>query len=131
MLKISKQSDYGLLILNYLKDKKHLISLSELVKSLKLPKRFIARIASILAKHQLLVSKEGRTGGYQLSTKIKTVSLYDYLKIFESDLKVAQCLENHYHCPWEDYCRHKRVFKDKLNKIFISQLKNYQLFKVV
>ena len=131
MLKISKQSDYGLLILTYLKNKNHLVPLSELVEKLKLPKRFIARIASILATNGLLVIKEGKTGVYQLSSKIKKTSLFDYLKIFESDLNLIQCEKDNYHCPWEDYCSHQNLFKDRLKKIFIKQLKNYRLSNVI
>lgn len=131
MLRISKQSDYGLLILTYLKGKDHLVPLSELVEKLKLPKRFIARIAANLVASGFLVSKEGKSGGYQLSSKIKKVSLFDFLKIFESNLNLTRCEEDNYRCPWEDHCSHKSLFKDKLRKIFIKQLKNYQLSKII
>lgn len=131
MLRISKQSDYGLLILTYLKDKNHLVPLSELVEKLKLPKRFIARIASILAINGFLISKEGKKGGYQLSSKIKKFSLFDYLKIFETNLNLTYCGDNNYQCSWKNYCSHQNLFKVKLRKIFIGQLKNYQLSKII
>lgn len=132
MLKISKQSDYGLLILSYLKNKKGFVSISEMVNNLNLPKRFIARIASVLANHEILVSKEGKIGGYRLSSKIKKIYLLDYLKIFEQDLiNLTQCSKENYQCPWEIYCHHKNLFKDKLKKILINQLKNYRLFNVI
>lgn len=131
MLRISKQSDYGLLILTYLKDKNHLVPLSELVEKLKLPKRFIARIASNLATNGFLFSKEGKSGGYQLSSKIKKVSLFDYLKIFESNLNLTSCTDENYRCFWKDYCSHQNLFKVKLKKIFVKQLKNYQLWKII
>lgn len=131
MLRISKQSDYGLLMLTYLKNKNKLVPLSELAEKLKLPKRFIARIASILASHQLLKSKEGKIGGYQSSDKIKKISLYDYLKIFESSLNITKCQDDNYQCPWEDFCQQKNFFKNQLKKIFIKQLKNYKLTEII
>lgn len=61
MFNISKQSDYGLLMLEYLKDKRDYISLTEIVEKLKLPKRFLARIASKLVSARILLSREGKS----------------------------------------------------------------------
>ena len=82
MLTITKQSDYGILLISSIYKKNKLVNLSELIKETKLPKRFLARIAADLVKSKLLISREGKNGGYLISENIKTISLYDYLKIF-------------------------------------------------
>ncbi len=86
MLTITKQSDYGLIFIEQLIRANSCVSLSEIITRTKLPKRFLARIAALLVKNQLVVSREGKSGGYQLSKKIKSINLYDYLRIFEGDL---------------------------------------------
>jgi Rrf2 family protein len=131
MFNISKQSDYGLLMLEYLKDKKNYTSLIEIVDKLKLPKRFLARIASKLVSARILLSREGKIGGYLLNPKIKSLTLYDYLKIFEGDLALTKCFDKDYQCQWEKNCFHKKFFNHKLRKTFIENLKKEKLLKIL
>jgi len=131
MFKISKQSDYGLLMLEYLKDKKKYISLTEIVEKLKLPRRFLARIASKLVSAKIILSREGKIGGYLLNPKIKSLTLYDYLKVFESDLALTQCFDKNYQCQWEKNCSHKKFFNHKLRNAFIKNLKKEKLLEIL
>lgn len=131
MLKISKQSDYGLVLLSYLKDKKEYTSLSEVVKETNLPLRFLARIASILKKNGILESIEGKTGGYKITSKIKKLTVYDYLKIFEKNLFLTSCSKENYKCPYEEICQHKDFFKNKLKNLIINDLKKYKLGQIL
>jgi len=131
MFNISKQSDYGLLMLEYLKDKKDYTSLTEIVEKLKLPKRFLARIASKLVCAKILLSREGKIGGYLLNPKIKSLTLYDYLKIFEGDLALTKCFDKDYQCQWEKNCSHKKFFDNKLRNTFIKNLKKERLLEIL
>jgi len=131
MFKISKQSDYGLLMLEYLKEKKDFTSLSEIVEKLKLPKRFLARIASKLVSAKIILSREGKVGGYLINPKIKFLSLYDYLKVFEGDLALTKCFDKNYQCQWEKNCNHKKFFNLKLRNTFIENLKKQKLLAIL
>jgi len=130
MFTISNSSDYGLIIISYLLKKKEVVPLNELVKGTKLPLRFLARIASELAKHNLLESKEGREGGYKVTDKVKKITLYEYLKIFENDVETCKCGEENYCCDFKDLCQHGGFLQDKLNKILIEQLKKIRLIEM-
>ena len=79
MFTISNKSDYGLILLSQLADKTEYISLKHLVESTNLPPRFIARIAAELVHHGVLISREGKVGGYKLVKSLNNISLYDYL----------------------------------------------------
>jgi len=127
MFQISKQSDYGLIILSYLWNKNETISLTELIESTKLPQRFLARIAATLVKHHVLTSKEGRIGGYQLNKKTKSLSAYDFLRIFEGDMKIAECCSKTYCCEFDHVCSHKNVLKHLLTQTLICELKKIKL----
>jgi len=131
MLNISKQSDYGLLLISQLKNKKDYVPLSEVLKKVTLPKRFIARIASELVQAQILESREGKIGGYRLTKKAKNINLYDYLKIFEGDLAITKCMVDGHKCPSEQYCTHKTFFKKSLSAIISGDLKKYKLFQII
>lgn len=131
MFKISKQSDYALLILSYLKDKNNYVSISEIVKKLKLPNKFISKIALVLKNKKILESKEGISGGYKLTSLIKKLTIFDFLKIFEGDLKLTSCFDEKYHCPSEKFCHHKKFFKNKFNQKITEFLKSNKLSEII
>ena len=131
MLSITKQSDYGLILISFVYKKNRLVKLSELIEETKLPKRFLARIAAELAKEGLLISKEGKSGGYLISPKIKNVSLYDYLKIFENDVVVCNCFDENYLCRFEDICHHRSFIKKRLNTVLVQELKKIKLTQLI
>lgn len=127
MLTITNQSDYGILFISYLINQDDYVPLSEMVKKMKLPSRFLARIAAQLVKNKIVVSREGKVGGYKLTEKIEKISLYHYLKIFEGDLALSKCRDVKYHCPWEKLCQHKSFFQHTLHGIVTSALKRFRL----
>lgn len=127
MFTISNSSDYGLIIISYLLKKEGLVPLNDLVKGTKLPLRFLARIASELAKHNILESKEGREGGYKVADKVKKITLYEYLKIFEDDVETCKCCKENYCCDFKDLCEHGGFLQNKLKKILVDNLKKIKL----
>ena len=132
MLAITKQSDYGLILTSYIYKKGRLVKLSELIKETQLPKRFLARIAAELAKEGLLKSKEGKSGGYLISSDvIKKISLYDYLTIFENDVVVSSCVDDNYDCKFEKICNHKDFIKNRLNVVLTKELKKIKLLQLI
>lgn len=131
MLTITKQSDYGIIFLSHLLKKKTVVSLNDLIAQTRLPKRFLAKIGAILVREKLLVSREGKNGGYMIGEKIKKMSLYDYLMLFENNLAVCSCDDSDYHCDFEQVCTHKSVLKNEINKTFLDQLKKTKLIKLL
>ena len=131
MLAITKQSDYGLILISFVYKKKGLVKLSELIKETKLPQRFLARIAAELTKRSLLISKEGKSGGYIISSKVKKISLYEYLTIFENDVVVSSCVDDDFDCKFEKICNHKDFIKKRLNVILIKELKKIKLLQLI
>jgi Rrf2 family protein len=127
MLTLNKQSDYALIIVSQLLGKEDFIPLSELVDNTNLPKRFLARIAATLVNRKLLISREGRVGGYKLSPNIQTITMYDFLHIFEKQLNFLDCMSHSYKCKYEKVCKHRHGIRSKLNEIVLEQLKKTRL----
>jgi len=131
MLAITKQSDYGLILVSYIYKKNGLVKLSDLIKETNLPQRFLARIAAELVKNGLLTSREGKNGGYLISPKIKEISLYDYLSIFENDVIVSSCVNEDFDCKYEKICNHKDFLKKRLNVVLTKELKKIKLLQLI
>ena len=127
MLKLSKKSDYGLLIISKLLHTDDYISLSKLVEHTKLPLRFLARISAILAHHDVLMSREGRVGGYKLGKRYAILSVYDFLTIFEHNLNMTGCQDHSKKCEFEHLCKHKDSVRCKLHDVILKDLKKVKL----
>jgi Rrf2 family protein len=130
MFKIGSQSDYGLLIVSYLRDKEGYTPMSKLTRTMKLPKRYLARIASTMAKHNIIESREGKIGGYRLGKKARSMSLYEYLRIFGGEMCLVKCQNPSYSCPHRDICQHKDFFKTSLTPALLKQLKKQKLLQI-
>lgn len=130
MFTIGSQSDYGLIILSSLMKKNAYVSLTNVVKETDLPQRFLARIAGKLVSHGLLTSLEGRGGGYKVTDKVKNMSLYSYLKVFEKNLNVCKCCRPTYQCHFQPVCRHGSFFQNTLTGILSDQLKKIKLVQI-
>lgn len=128
MLTLSKQSDYALIIISQLRETNNeFIPLSRLVDNTNLPQRFLARIAATLVAHRILISREGRIGGYKLSQTVHSISLLDFLKIFEPLLGFLQCEKRGYKCKFEKICKHRHGVQEKLDAVVMKQLKATKL----
>ncbi len=128
MLNITKQSDYAMLFVSYLNGKKdRYVPLSGMIKETKMPQRFLARIAAELVKQHIVVSKEGKVGGYKLTEKALDTSLYQFLGIFEGELSFTKCSDPNYVCPWEYMCKHKSFLRHTLHQIVAKTLKEWKL----
>jgi len=127
MLKLSKKSDYGLLIISKLLHTDDYISLSKLVEHTKLPLRFLARISAVLAHSDILVSREGRVGGYKLGKRFPLLTVYDFLSVFEHNLKMTGCQNKSHKCDFEHICKHKDGVKCKLQEVILADLKKVKL----
>lgn len=127
MLKMSKKSDYGLLTLSKLMKEKDFVPLAKLVEDTKLPLRFLARISAILAGQRVLVSREGRVGGYKLGPRFHDMSVFDFLSIFEKNLFLTSCQRKSYRCKFEGICKHKENVENKLQEVIFSDLQRVKL----
>ena len=127
MLKLSKKSDYGLLIISKLLHTDEYVSLSKLVEHTKLPLRFLARISAVLARHGVLASREGRVGGYKLGKQFAVLTAFDFLSIFENNLNMTGCQDPNGKCKFEHMCKHKDSVKLRLHAVILRDLKKVQL----
>jgi len=114
MLKISKQGDYGLLLMITLAeqyDKGKWISLRDIAKEKKLSYRFLTQIIRPLKQGKLVVAKEGVGGGYRLARHPKKITAYEVLVHLLGEIAMTTCCESDKECIREDCCAAASVWK--------------------
>ncbi|MBU0549548.1 MAG: Rrf2 family transcriptional regulator [Candidatus Omnitrophica bacterium] len=124
---ITRDTDYAIRALVFIgRSDKAIISVSELVRELKIPKPFLRKILQILNKKNLLRSYKGNKGGFILKKGLEKIFLLDLIKIFQGSLRLNECFLRKSICPNIKTCLLKKKI-DKIQKLVTSELENIDL----
>jgi Rrf2 family protein len=111
---VNRDTDYAIRAICFIaQSTEKIISVSELVKALKVPRSFLRKILQLLNKKKLLKSYKGQGGGFSLLVPVHRVFLLDLIEIFQEDFKLNECFLKKDICPNTRSCQ----LKDKLDKI--------------
>ncbi|MBL7131282.1 MAG: Rrf2 family transcriptional regulator [Candidatus Omnitrophica bacterium] len=124
---ITRDTDYAVRALIFIiKQKEKIVSVSKLVKNLKIPKPFLRKILQVLNKKGLLNSFKGKGGGFSLAIAPNKIFLLDLIRIFQGPLKLNECILKKRICPNVKTCRLKKRI-DSIQRYVVSELKDIAL----
>ena len=125
---ITRDTDYAVRALCYIaKDGKKIVSVSELVAELKIPRAFLRKILQILNKKKLLISHKGQGGGFALAKKrIDRIFLIDLIRIFQGRLKLNECFFKKDTCPNVKVCPLKKEI-DAIERHITKELESISI----
>ena len=91
------------------------VMISDLSKSCSIPKKFLEQILLDLKHHDLLRSKRGKLGGYQLNKEPSQIMFGEVLRIVDGPIALLPCLSKISYrrcadCLDEANCEIRRVF---------------------
>lgn len=131
MLKLSKLTDYAIILLSVLsKDSAHCYSASTLSSMTAIPEPTTAKILKILSAGNLVLSIRGVHGGYKATGSYDDVPLTKIIEVMEGDIAITDCASKAEHecnikgsCPM-DGCWNEvnRALYETLNGIKLSSL---------
>lgn len=105
MLRLSKLTDYAIVIMAYLANRCEETSNAKYVAQktgISLPTT--SKLLKRLTQEQLLSAQRGMKGGYQLALPAADISLGKIIKALEGDIALTECSANHHHCAVEKQC---------------------------
>ncbi len=124
---ISRDTDYAIRSLVFMfNNKEKIVSVSELVKKLKIPRPFLRKILQTLSKAGILTACKGRGGGFKLAVSPKKVSLVKLMELFQGPLKLNECLFKKKVCPDIKTCPLRKKLQD-IEKNVVKELKSIKL----
>ena len=124
---ITRDTDYALRAICYIvKAKDKIITVSELVAKLKIPRPFLRKILQVLNKEGILCSSKGKNGGFTLIISPENILLVDLIKIFQGTLKLNECFFKKKICPDENKCTLRRIITG-IEKDVIRRLKQINI----
>ena len=95
MLRITKQTDYGIVLMTYLAaDRRRSVhNARDLANVVNLPLPTVSKILKALARADLLVSHRGVKGGYSLSRDPHEISVEEIIVALEGPIAITECLD--------------------------------------
>ncbi len=96
MLKLSKKTEYGLLVLHHL----DLLgpgckaTVSEIADAQSVPRVLLAKVTQTLKRAGLLTSTKGVTGGYALARPLHEIYFLEVVRLFEEYVGMSQCADS-------------------------------------
>lgn len=100
MKMLTRNTDYAVRAMCFMAKKgRGVISVTELVASLKIPRPFLRKILQALAKKGFVKSYKGMGGGFKLGRPAGRIFLVDLIKAFQGPLSINECIFKKRPCP--------------------------------
>lgn len=105
MIRMSKLTDYAILILAHLARSPGTMTAHELAARSRVPVPTVSKLAKELSKAGLVVSHRGRNGGYGLARAADQISVAEIVEALEGPIALTECAKpGRIDCEIEDTC---------------------------
>ena len=106
MLRISKLTDYGIVLLVRFAQEASGTTLTarEMSEATELPLPVVSKMLKSLASSDLLASQRGARGGYQLARKPEAVNVAEIVEALEGPIALMECVAADGLCDQESHC---------------------------
>lgn len=106
MLRISRITDYGTMILVHLASRAgRVCSASDVAAGTHVALPMVQKILKLLARSGLVVSVRGSGGGYTLGRPADAISAADILDVLEGPVAITECSLSDSQCELESLCQ--------------------------
>ena len=95
MLKITRQTDYGVMILTRIAQESpsRIHNARDLSGETEVPLPTVSKILKLLARADLLVSQRGVKGGYRLARDADSITVSEIIEVIEGPIAITECVE--------------------------------------
>jgi FeS assembly SUF system regulator len=105
MLRISKLTDYGTVVMTYLaRESDRLHAVSEIAAEIRLAAPTVSKILKQLVREGLVISHRGAKGGYSLSRRPEQISMVEIIDALEGPVGLTECGSSPGLCLQESLC---------------------------
>ncbi|MEK6714958.1 MAG: Rrf2 family transcriptional regulator [Candidatus Omnitrophota bacterium] len=128
---INRDTDYAVRALCVIaREGGRLVSVTRLVKGLKIPRPFLRKILQVLNKKGILKSRKGKRGGFRLNFSLEKILLTDLIEAFQGPLRLNECIFKKKICPDRGACV-LRMRISAIEEYVVSELKAITLASLV
>ena len=132
MIKMSKETDYGVVLLaHFASDDRQLRqSARQIASETQLSLPMVSKVLKILARQGLLVSRRGVKGGYSLARPADRISVVEIIHAVEGPIAMTECIESPGECCHEPLCQLQSNWR-KINEAVTQALSGIKLSDMI
>lgn len=105
MLRISKLTDYGTVVLAHLAASPGVVcSAADVSSATGIAPPTVSKLLKSLARAKLVSSTRGANGGYRLTRRPNEISAADVIDALEGPVSITECSASDSHCDFEQVC---------------------------
>lgn len=104
MIRISKLTDYGIVLLTHLANGNTSYTARDLAEESNLPLPTVGKLLKILSKGELLGSWRGAAGGYRLARRPEEITIAEIIEVLEGPVAITECSDDEGLCGLESVC---------------------------
>jgi FeS assembly SUF system regulator len=105
MIRITKQTDYGIVLLTHMASQpERQVNAPELAAETQLPLPMVSKILKLLVREGLLLSHRGVKGGYSLARLPGEISMAEIIAALEGPIAITECIDVSSDCSHEQLC---------------------------
>jgi Rrf2 family protein len=128
---MTRDTDYAVRALCYIACKKDdVISVSDLVKKIGIPKPFLRKLLQTLQKEGFLESYKGKGGGFVLKATACNISLLDLIEIFQGPVQINEHIFKKEKCSHLNTCKLKKRI-DVIQRHLVGELKSINIAQLI
>ncbi|RKY36969.1 MAG: Rrf2 family transcriptional regulator [Candidatus Omnitrophota bacterium] len=111
---LTKHTDYAIrALLELAGSKDEFLSAQQIAKRQRVPYQFLRQILQGLIKDKLVISKEGRGGGFRINKHPYLISIVDVIVIFQGNIQLSDCMFRKKLCINRANC----VLRKQINRV--------------
>ena len=121
MLRLSKKTDYAIILLTHLGEVGGQVSAQKVAAHYKLPYPMVANILKQLVSSGLIKSNRGQHGGYVLARSAHEIKLSEIIEVTDSPFSLVECAHDEDLCEVHQCCPTQRplvALHQKIQKFF-------------
>lgn len=130
MLKISKLTDYGTLVMGGLvAHGEEFVSTADLAEAIGVAQPTVAKLLKMFTRAGLVESLRGQQGGYRLGLSPRHISVAEIIQAVDGPVGLTECSTDEGQCDQEESCNVKvnwqkisRVVADALHQVSLNEL---------
>lgn len=127
MLRISKMTDYGTVVMTHLaQHSERRYSARELAEEVHIGVATVSKILKILERAGLLVAQRGKNGGYSLAREPEAITVAQVIRAMEGPIALTECASEALQCDQEDSCTVQSNWQ-RINKAVMRALEEVSL----
>lgn len=126
MIRVSKLTDYAIVLLAHLSRTDHTLTAQELASRSSVPLPTVSKLCKELSKAGLVISHRGRKGGYGLARAADRITVAEIVEALEGPIALTECSQGIQICELEATCVAKASW-DPVSRAIHGALSNLPL----